>query len=72
MRASEIQQLQRRETVVLTDWCLNGWAPKVECFFNEATGVAYQLWVEAGKFRHTDPLLGQARPYGEWKQLTLE
>jgi hypothetical protein len=72
MRASEIQRFRPMGSVVLADWCIKGRVPEIACFFNEATGVAYQLWLEAGKFRHTDPLQGQARPYGDWKQLTLE
>ena len=72
MRASEIKLCRAMGTVVLADWCLDGRAPQIECFLNETTGVAFQLWEQAGRFRHTDPLQGQPRPYGDWKQLTAE
>jgi hypothetical protein len=72
MRASEIRTFQFRNTVLLTDWCFKGATPEVACYLNESTDVAFQLWAEAGKYRHTDPLHGHPRQYGDWKQLTPE
>lgn len=72
MRASEIRTFTPMGVAVLTDWCFHGRVPEVQCFLNAHTDVAFQLWEEAGKYRHTDPLQGQGRPFGDWKQLTLE
>ena len=72
MRASEIKTLTPTGTVVLPDFCFQGRVPAVQCFFNPTTDVAFQLWEEAGKYRHTDPLQDQGRPFGDWKLLTAE
>lgn len=72
MRASEIKTFTLMGTVMLPDHCFQGRVPEVQCFFNATTDVAFQLWEDAGKYRHTDPLQDQGRPFGEWKLLTPE
>lgn len=72
MRASEIRGFQHMGNVVLSDWSIRGAPPQVSCYLNASTDVAFQLWDEARQYRHTDPLHGHARAYGDWKQLTPE
>lgn len=72
MRASEIKAMTPMGSVMLSDYCFRGHLAEVQCFFNATTDVAFQLWEDAGKYRHTDPLQDQGRPFGDWKMLTTE
>jgi len=72
MRASEIKALNPMGSALLPDFCFRGHVAEVQCFLNPTTDVAFQLWEDAGKYRHTDPLQDQGRPFGDWKMLTPE